>query len=237
VPRPEDATVQATVANEAADGDDDLVAADTVGKADGPALHHYVVWSVRSAASVLPRYLRRAGGGRLHCADGTLSATCVIDSDFIAPTAAVSAESAVIFDELEDHPMILEGRLVKVDGRVQLKTTQLRRGLSSNVSEASACYRVSPLSTPEACSVDGDPACFAYRYEQLDSSHVQEAQDLYLDNIDPTPDEFGQATPAVQAKIDTALRLSRTQIVFGCGTFDEPNKGLIAFEGEQLFIP
>jgi hypothetical protein len=208
--------------DEATEPFDDAVA-DTDGKADAADARHYLLTSERVPGDPEARTLRRAGGGKLRCPDGEVAEACAI-VDF-ETTPGLSATAAVLLDEVEDHPIILRGRIVKrADERIVLRVSAATRGITSVDPTPSICYRLRPTTG------------LHYRFERLDTAETIESWHLYFDDVDPTPDFWGQPTPAVQAKIDDALRLAATRPVYSCGGF-ETREGEAWFWGSQVFAP
>ena len=80
------------------------------------------------------------------------------------------------------------------------------------------------------------PAAHTHSITKLDTSTITKVQTLYWDYVDPTPDFWGQPTPAVQAQIDAALALSGTRPVYTCGSIDKRDTGDL-YWAEQVFAP
>jgi len=165
------------------------------------------------------RLLSRANGSTLRCPEtGEVAEHCSITEQDLQLTTHDALD--VVIDELEDHPIIARGRMVRTtDGRIYLRASALTRGITSVV-PTGLCYRI---------SASGQLA-------KLDSSVVEKSQALEFDYVDPTPDFWGQPTPAVQAKIDAGLALAATRPVYTCGDMDRRDTGNL-FWAQQLFVP
>lgn len=195
-----------------------------LGKEDSAPLRHYLLTASVPAGEVGMRTLSRAGGGTLRCMDEVVREACAVSEYDLVPNASLGVYPLELIDELEDHPVIARGRLVRVDGRVVLKISAVTRGITSVIPIAAPCYRLRPLTGND------------HRFELLDSAVSEVNRQLYFDDVDPTPDFWNQPTPYVQAKIDDALELARTRPVYTCGYFDRRDTGDL-YWGQQLFAP
>lgn len=205
-----------------ADDVDDAVDGAEADKADSTgAYRHYLLWAEPSDGT---RWLARAGGGSLRCPDDVVREACEVTSADFLPTLGLDATPDVVFDELERHAMIARGRLIRTDeGRVYLRASALTRGLTE-VTPSGACYRIRSA-TPGA-----------YALELLDHATVEQPQVLFFDEVDPTPDFWGQSTPDVQAQLDAALELAATRPVYTCGALDRRDTGDLWW-ANQVFAP
>lgn len=194
------------------------------GKDDSSALRHYLLTANVPVGEVDMRSLSRAGGGTLRCMDEVVRDACAVTDLDLVPAVSLGISSGELLDELEDHPVIVRGRLARIDGRIVLRISAVTRGITRVIPSAAPCYRLRPLTGLE------------HRFELLDSTTSEVNQRLYFDDVDPTPDLWSQATPYVQAKIDGALELARTRPVYTCGYFDRQPTGDL-FWGQQLFAP
>jgi hypothetical protein len=205
---------------------DDAITEDEAGKADEvQAYKHYLIVAGWQGDELTGRYLLRAGGGKLRCPDDVVRERCEITDYDLVPTLGLDESPTVILDEIEDHPMIARGRLVRTDDdRVYLRMSALTRGLTTvQPSSPTTCFRLTP-------------AAHTHTITKLDTSTVVKVQTLYWDYVDPTPDFWGQPTPAVQAKIDAALAVSGTRPVYTCGSIDKRETGDL-YWAEQVFAP
>jgi hypothetical protein len=206
------------------------------GKADS-IVRHYLLWDVAETSEPGIRgYYRRAGGGKLRCPDNAIRERCTFDSSDIQLSSIFASTPEQIVDELEVQPMIARGRLVVSDGRVQLRITGLTRAITSVVPTAT-CYRIRPLTTAGNCPVGSEPFCFDNEFQRLDTSTTDIVGYMSFDEVDPTPDFWGQPTPAVQAKIDDALLLARARPVYTCGFLGGTDPEHKSYTGQQLFAP
>ena len=201
------------------------------GKADEVGdYRHYLLWADPSADDRF--WMARAGGGALRCPDDVVRETCEVTSLDVVPTSGLRANPDTVFDELHDHAMIARGRLIRtVDDRVYLRASALTRGLTV-VTPTASCYRLRAAGT---CSSTSEP-CYPYNLERLDSTTVEHPQVLFFDNVDPTPDFWGQPTPAVQEQIDRALVLAQSRPVYTCGELDRRDTGDLWW-ANQVFAP
>lgn len=195
--------------------DADVAKADSVG-----AYRHYLL--AHDPAHPDYRLLSRAGGGTLRCPQtGDVATQCSISQDDLQLTTHDSLD--VVYDELGDHPILARGRMVRAsDGRIYLRASALTRGITSVV-PTGLCYRITVID-----GVD--------RLAKLDSTLVEKKAGFEFDDVDPTPDFWGQPTPAVQAKIDAGLALAATRPVYTCGDVDRRDTGNL-FWAQQLFVP
>lgn len=185
---------------------DEAISEEDAGKADEvQAYKHYLLYADERGPKLV-----RAHGGALRCPDDVVREVCEIDQYAISPTAGFTTPTDVLIDELEQHPVIIRGRLVRVSSTdtVHLRASTLHRGLTSVVPFVPTCYRMK--------KVDG----IETEFTRLDGSKVTTAQVTYFDDVDPTPDYWGQPTPAVQAQLDEAVEQSKTRTVFACGTVE-----------------
>jgi hypothetical protein len=195
------------------------------GKADEIGdYRHYLLWAEPSEDGTGPRHLARAGGGSLRCPDGVIREVCDIEAFDFLPTLGLRESPDAVFDELAEHAMISRGRLVRTDTRVYLRASALTRGITG-VEPAGTCYRIRPRTE--------DPF---FDLEQLDTDVTEATPVLFFDNVDPSPDFWGQPTAAVQARIDAALELARTRPVFTCGEMDRRDTGDL-YWASQVFAP
>lgn len=204
--------------------------ADTTG-----AYRHYLLAADPDTEGERTIWMSRAGGGTLRCPDDVVRERCEVTAYDFLPTLALRENPEAVFAELLDRAMIARGRLVRTDdGRVYLRASTLTRGLTS-VAPWGACYRLRARTTEGNCPDDGS-ACVAYDLEQLDKTVVESPQVLFFDDVDPTPDFWGQPTPEVQALIDEALAVARTNAVYACGSVDRRDTGDL-FWANQVFAP
>jgi len=219
-------TISGCVTDDAAPDIDDAISEDEAGKADEvQAYKHYVLVAGEPGDEGTGRYLARAGGGKLRCPDDVVRERCEITDYDLVPTAGLHEVPGVLVDEVEDHAMILRGRLVRTDDdRVYLRMSAVTRGLTTvQPSPGVTCFRIKP-SGPY------------FTISKIETSTTVPTQTLYWDYVDPTPDFWGQPTPAVQAKIDAALAVSGTRPVYTCGSIDKRDSGDL-FWAEQVFAP
>ena len=205
---------------------DDAITEDEAGKADEvQAYKHYVLVTGELGDAGTGKYLVRAGGGKLRCPNDVVAERCEISDYDLVPTLGLDESPLAVLDEIEDHAMIVRGRLVRTDDqRVYLRMSAITRGLTSvQPSPGVTCFRIKP-SGPY------------FTISKIEASTIVKTQTLYWDYVDPTPDFWGQPTPAVQAKIDAALAVSGTRPVYTCGTLDKRDSGTL-FWAEQVFAP
>lgn len=217
--------VSACVTDEPSDLDD-AITEDEAGKADEvQAYKHYVLVTGEPGDEGTGKYLVRAGGGKLRCPNDVVAERCEISDYDLVPTLGLAEVPGVIIDEIEDHAMIVRGRLVRTaDQRVYLRMSALTRGLTTvQPSIGTTCFRLTP-------------SAHTHVLTKLDTTTTVKTQTLYWDYVDPTPDFWGQPTPAVQAKIDAALAVSGTRPVYTCGTLDKRESGTL-YWAEQVFAP
>lgn len=205
---------------------DEAITEDEVGKADEvQAYKHYLLVAGDPGDVGTGRYLVRAGGGRLRCPDDVVRDRCEITDYDLVMTSGLDEVPGVLIDELETTPMIARGRLVRTDDdRVYLRMSALTRGITTVVPSGVACYRVVPSGS-------------SYVLAKLDApSIIVKPRTLYFDDVDPTPDFWGQPTPAVQADIDDALAMSASRPVYTCAALDKRDSGMLVW-AQQVFAP
>ena len=202
---------------------DDAVA--DPGKADALDARHYVLTNAPFEGEPEARTLVRAGGGKLRCPNGDVAETCAVNPGDLETTPGLSTTAEVVLDEAADHAIVLRGRIVRLaDGRYVMRASAATHAITT-VLPYGSCYRIRPTAQP-----------IVMRFERLDSSEVVESGHIYLDDADPTPDFWGQPTPAVQAKIDNGFRVAATRPVYVCGGFEDRG-GEPWFWGGQMFVP
>ncbi len=204
---------------------DDAITEDELGKADQvQAYKHYLLVSGEPGEQGTGRYLTRAGGGKLRCPDDVVRERCEISDFDLVATPGLHEEPGVVVDELETTPMIARGRLVRTADRVYLKMSSLTRGITTVMPSGVGCYRIVPSGN-------------YYVLAKLDApSTIVKPQTLYFDDVDPTPDFWGQPTPAVQADIDAALEQATTRPVYTCAGLDKRDSGMLVW-AQQVFAP
>ena len=212
----------AACATDPADDFDDAVADD--GKADSVS-RHYLLTNAPFPDESDALTLTRAGGGKLRCPNGEVADACPMYVGDLETTPGLSTTADVLRDEALDHAIVLRGRIVKLaDDRIVMRATAATHAITT-VLPYGTCYRVRPTAQP-----------IVHRFERLDTTEVVTTGHIYLDDADPTPDFWGQPTPAVQAKIDDGFRVAATRPVYTCGGFETRDDGPW-FLGSQLFVP
>ncbi|HEY5933403.1 MAG TPA: hypothetical protein VIU61_02135 [Kofleriaceae bacterium] len=204
--------------------------ADTVGE-----YRHYVLWAAPGTESPDARWIARAGGGKLRCPDDEIREACELDIWDFVPTPGLDVSPEVVFDELGERAMIARGRLVRGEDRVHLRASALTRAVTE-VTPPSPCFRLRAVDRAGNCPADPDERCVSYALEQLDTTIRELPKTVFFDDVDPTPDSWGQPTPAVQALIDDGLATARTRPVYSCGRMDRRDTGDL-YWGHQLFVP
>src|SRR5689334_12772682 len=91
------------------------------GKDDSAPLRHYLLTAHVPIGELGARTLSRAGGGTMRCMDEVVRESCAVTAEDVIAAASLGIASEVLLDEIEEHPVIARGHLVRIDGRVVLR--------------------------------------------------------------------------------------------------------------------
>ncbi|HEY4179542.1 MAG TPA: hypothetical protein VGM90_22030 [Kofleriaceae bacterium] len=179
------------------------------------ALKHYVLFMRDSAT-----YVVRANGGAMRCEDNTLAEQCKIDFIGLVGPGGIGGSREAMIDELNDHPLLVSGHLAKVtaDPTIYLRASSVTPALTSVVPPVGPDHPDTTI--PASCYQLRQQADASIKYTRVDGTKMTLASVTEFDAVDPTPDDWGQPTPAVQAQIDKALAASKTHTVYACGFLD-----------------